>query len=578
MTDRFEQPSHGRDAVTDERRATRRPRDMTKNLLDSVCATVGLELCLRYRLSEDGAALRLESSFGVPDAMVGKLDRVQWHAPTDRPPVSAGADETRRFDEATAAVIQSLGIQAYVSHPLISDGHLVGTLAFGTKTRRQFTSGELALLGAVGDQVTLAIEHERFLGDGLETIERGWAGEEREAVRAREQAARAEAEEANRARDEFLAVLSHELRTPLNVMLGWVRMLQSGDLDPVQVAHALKVIERNIGAQTDVINRLLDVSRIVSGTLVLDMRPLDVAAIVEAAADAVRPAATAKGVEFEKRLGEWALRTMGDGARLQEVVSELLRNGVEATPAGGQVSIRLEATGDRARVIVNDTGEGIAPERLPHIFDRYRSRDRSSRRAHRGLGLGLALARRLVELHGGSITAASAGVKRGAAFTVELPLRRPESAGGLAEVEESEPHQQERLDLLRVLVVDDDADTRDLLSLILKERGATVVTARSVAEAYRFLTGFAPDVVLCDISMPGEDGFRLLDWTKAAGSSSRSIPVIALTAHARPEDRHRILSAGFKGYLAKPLEVSDIIRMISSVTGRVPGGEINRPR
>ncbi len=346
-----------------------------------------------------------------------------------------------------------------------------------------------------------------------------------------------------------------------------------------QTDHALQVIERNIGAGTELLDEVLDVSRIVGDTLVLDMRPLDLLPVVEAAVGAVRPSADAKGVALQSALGGGTLRVVADGARLHQVVTSLLANAVQFTPPGGQIIIRLERGDDRVRVIVSDTGAGMAPEILPDIFDRDRRRGRSSTRAHGGLGLGLTLVRRVVELHGGSIAAASAGAGRGATFTADLPLRRPERGGHPVEGAESAEDGHGRLDLLRVLVVDDHADTCELLSVILNERGATVVTARSVAEAQPLLTRFGPDVVLCDISMPGEDGFRLLDWVKTdARPQSRPIPVVALTAHARPEDRHRILSAGFTAYLPKPLAPSDVIGVVRSVTGVGPRGSTDRAR
>jgi signal transduction histidine kinase len=554
--------------------AAREARAISRRLLDAVSARLELDLYVQYLVTEDGSALRLESCSGVAEETAGRMARVAPDATIDGAVASRRAsivaEDIQRSDDARAARIRALGIQAYVCHPLVTGDHLVGTLAFGTRRRARFEPGELQLLQAVAEQVALAVEHERLVGN-LDRMHRRQPGEDWAAIRASEQAARAEAEEANRARDEFLAVLSHQLRTPLNVMYGWVRMLQSPGLDPVQAAHALKIIERNVRAQTDLINDLLDVSRIVSGTLVLDMRPLDLFPVVEAAIEAVRPSAEAKGVTVQAALGSWPLKTVGDGARLRQVATNLLTNAVKFTPTGGAVAVRLERAPHRVRLIVSDTGEGIPPASLPHIFDRYRPRDRRSRTVHGGLGLGLTLVRRLVELHGGTIEATSAGPRRGAIFTVDLPLRSPDREDRDIGVADAAPLEEGRLDLIRILVVDDDADTRDLLSVILKERGATVVTAESVATAYRLLAGFGPDVVLCDIAMPGEDGFRLLDWVKERERrQGRPIPVVALTAHARSEDRYRIMSAGFKGYLPKPLESSDIVSLVRSVTGRPP--------
>jgi len=542
---------------------------LVRNLLASVTSHLGLETCLLYELNEGGSAMQLALSFGVGRQASERLHRIALDPPVSID--SAGGDSARdpgqQVADAAEAAIYSLGVQARACRALAVGQRLLGSLGVGTSSRARLEPSELAVVAAIGDQVALALDHQRL----VRSVDRGARDrdeEERAAMLARERAARVEAEEANRARDDFLAVLSHELRTPLNVVLGWTRMLRSSNLDPVQAAHALTVIERNIRRQTDLITELLDVSRIVSGTLVLDLRPLDLLQVVHAAVDAVRPSAEEKGVALEVALGDAPLPTVGDGARLRQVVSHLLSNAVKFTPRGGGIAIRLDRVGERVRLVVRDSGEGIAPERLPQLFDRYRAHDQSRTRAHGGLGFGLAIVRRLVDLHGGAIEAASAGLRRGATFTVELPLRRPDrESEGMTAVEPRDGGNQ-RLDLLRILVVDDDADTCELLSLALKERGATVMTAQTVVQARRLLTGFGPDVVLCDISMPGEDGFRLLEWIKQDEErQSRSIPVIALTALGRAEDRHRIQAAGFHGYLLKPLELADVVRVTRSASG-----------
>jgi signal transduction histidine kinase/ActR/RegA family two-component response regulator len=449
----------------------------------------------------------------------------------------------------------------------------MGTLSFGTIRRGRFEPDEVELLRTVSDLVALALERERLLRTLEEaTLERQRADEALRLQAEREQAARAEAEDANRAKDEFLAVLSHELRTPLNVVLGWVRMLRSAEFDASRAAHALEVIERNIRAQADLINELLDVSRIVSGKLSLDMRPLDLLPIVEAAIDSVLPGAAAKGVKLRPALDGLMLRVAGDATRLQQVVLNLLTNAVKFTPSGGVITVRLEAGGLRARLTVSDTGEGIASELLPHIFDRHRQRDTRSTRAHGGLGLGLTIVRRLVELHGGSVQAASAGPRKGATFTVTLPLDRAERPVRLPSLPRPATGAEQRLDGARVLVVDDHADSRELLSVMLRERGAAVACAGSVAEAHRLLGTFVPEIVLCDISMPGEDGFRLLEWIRDARRPSSSIPVIAVTAHARPEDRHRALAAGFTAHLPKPLEPAEVVQAIRCAAARSGDG------
>jgi signal transduction histidine kinase len=541
-------------------------RDLIRNLLASATSQLGVPTCLLYRSADGGAALHLDVSFGLDAEAAARVDRLALDASRHAVAAEAAAtaDRDQAAAEATEAALVSTGSRLALCRPLVVGHRLLGTLAFGTGRGPVEGPGQ-ALLGAVADQVALALDHQRLV-ESLDPGARLREEEERAALLARERAAHAEAEQANRARDDFLAALSHELRTPLNVILGWVRILRSSAADPVQVAHALTVIERNIKAQTDLINDLLDVSRIVSGTLVLDLRPLDVLPVVRAAVEAVQPAVEAKGLTLDVALGESPVRTVADGTRLQQVVVKLLSNAVRFTPAGGGITLRLDRIGERVRLVVRDSGEGVAPELLPHIFDRYTARDRSRTRSHAGLGLGLTIVRRVVELHGGTIEAASGGRGRGATFTIELPIRRPEREGEPV-VLEGRDTGSERLDLLRILVVDDDADTCELLSLSLKERGATVVTARSVVEAHRLLSRFGPDVVLCDIAMPGEDGFRLLEWIKQ-DRRRQPVPVIALTAHARAEDRHRALAAGFNGYVPKPVELSEVVRMTRSLTGR----------
>jgi signal transduction histidine kinase len=546
-------------------------RDLLRNLLASVTAHSGVEACVLYLPADGGSALQLEISFGVGAEAAGRINRLALDrgAHTAAPTLGAASNEGQAAAHATEAALASLGLRVHLSRPLLAGHRLLGALAFGTPGRAPLEAAAASLLPAVVDQVAVTLDHQRLVQSADPTA-RQRDDDERAAILARESAAHAAAEEANRARDEFLAALSHELRTPLNVIVGWVRILRSSKADSVQVSHGLTVIERNIKAQTDLINDLLDVSRIVSGTLVLDLRPLDVLPVVQAAVDAIRPSAEAKGLTLEVTLGDAPIRSVADGTRLQEVVFKLLSNAVRFTPAGGGITMRLDRIGDRMRLVVRDSGEGIAPELLAHVFDRYGARDRNRTRSHGGLGLGLTIVRRLVELHGGTIEAASGGRGRGATFTIELPIRRPDREGEPVAAGDKRDGGNERLDLLRILVVDDDADTCELLSLALRERGATVVTARSVVEAHRLLPRFGPEVVLCDIAMPGEDGFRLLEWIKQ-DKRRHPIPVIALTAHARAEDRHRILAAGFDGYVPKPLELSDVVRITRSVAGRGAG-------
>ena len=385
------------------------------------------------------------------------------------------------------------------------------------------------------------------------------AQEERTALLTREIAARAQAEEENRTKDEFLAVLSHELRTPLSAMLGWVRMLKGTVSDPAQRTHGLDVIERNVRHQTQLITDLLDVSRIAAGKLSLDTERVELAPVVAAVLETFRPIAAAKQLHVVSAVTAVDAAVLGDRERLHQVFGNVLSNAVKFTPPNGTIRVSLEAEDGCARLTITDDGQGIAPAVLPHVFERFRQGDSSTTRAAGGLGIGLTIARHLVECHGGTIGAASAGEGRGATVTVVLPLltnpaprnRTPsaEPAAGSAG--------------LRVLLVDDHADTLEVLSAILTERGMTVTTAESASQAFEILTAGGTDVLVCDVSMPGEDGLALISRLSAAGVAT--VPAIALSAYARPEDRHRALAAGFKLYLVKPIEAAELVAAITEV-------------
>jgi PAS domain S-box-containing protein len=369
---------------------------------------------------------------------------------------------------------------------------------------------------------------------------------------AHEQAARLEAEASNRIKDEFLIVLSHELRTPLNSILGWTRLLQDSQLSEEHVTRALRTIERNARVQIQLIEDLLDLSRIVSGKLQLETRSVDLVRTVESAIDVIRPAAAAQGVAIATRLEPATGPVAGDPDRLQQVAWNLLSNAVKFTPRGGCLDVRLERIGDEARLTVSDTGQGIDPSFVPYVFDRFRQADSSTTRTHGGLGLGLAIVRHLVELHGGAVTAHSAGPGRGATFVVTLPL---ETAPVAERVEPARRESAERLEGVRVLVVDDHADERDLFTTLLERHGADVQAVGSAREAIAMIEAWRPDVLVTDIAMPEQDGYRLLQDVRARGPrGGGGIPAVAVTAHARVEDRDRALSAGFQMYVSKPIE------------------------
>ena len=390
----------------------------------------------------------------------------------------------------------------------------------------------------------------------------------------REQEARQDAEAANRLKDEFLATLSHELRTPLNAIMGWAHLLRTGSLDEATAARAMETIDRNAKAQNQLINDILDVSRIITGKLHLAVQPLDPAAVVEAALDTVRPAAEAKEIKLEASLEPATGTVSGDPDRLQQVVWNLLSNAIKFTPKGGRVQVKLRRVDSQAVIVVTDSGPGISPEFLPHVFERFRQGDASTTRSHVGLGLGLAIVRHLVELHGGTVEASSAGEGQGATFSVHLPLtsaRRPEegAAGGAADEGGGKEGEALRLGGLRVLIVDDDPEGREAMAAVLQRQGVQVIAASSSEEALEAIGRERPDVLLSDIEMPGEDGHSLIRKVRALPADrGRDIPAAALTAYARGEDRQKALLAGFQVHVSKPVPPDELAAVIAELAGR----------
>ena len=396
--------------------------------------------------------------------------------------------------------------------------------------------------------------------------ERRRLDDQRVLLLAREQEARQQAEALNNAKDELLATVSHELRTPLNSIFGWARMIQSGDLDEAGRARAVNAILRNASAQTRIVEDLLDLSRIAAGHMRLDFEWMDLNATIEAALETVRPAARAKDINLEAML-DGALGTMeGAPDRLQQVMWNLLMNSVKFTPSGGHVKISTQRRADSVAIVVTDTGQGIAAEVLPHVFEPFRQADSSSTRAHGGLGLGLTLVRRLVELHGGNVIAESSGKGQGATFTVTLPLPVSSEVETRTDPAGSKDGRRRTLDGARVLVVDDDQDFLELSTMILRSAGAQVRSASSAARAHELVKTWMPNVLLTDLAMPGEDGFRLANAMRTIFSQERvPVSIIAVTAYGTPESRARAAVAGFDLYLTKPIDPVDLAGAVAGV-------------
>jgi two-component system CheB/CheR fusion protein len=407
-----------------------------------------------------------------------------------------------------------------------------------------------------------------WIGSNTDIDDMKRAIEERSQLLAREQAARAEAEEANRTKDEFLAIVSHELRTPLNAMLGWVQMLRAGELDEAEAAQALEAIERNARVQSHLVADLLDTSRIIMGKLRFERSRVELIPVIEAALESVRPAAEAKDVELQVELDPTVGPVLGDADRLQQIVWNLLSNAIKYTPQGGHVETQLKSAGKSVTITVRDTGDGISPEFLPHVFARFRQADVSTTRQHGGLGLGLAIVRHLVEAHGGQVSAVSEGAGKGATFRVTLPLMTSSySDFGLRSKDAAE--QSANLTGLRILVVDDNQDALRLLSLALTRLGAEVrvgATVRAALDVLKQWEQWQPNVLVSDIGMPGEDGYDLIRQVRSLPDDrGGQIPAVALTGYASPKDAARVFAAGYQMFVPKPIDLAELVAVIRNV-------------
>jgi signal transduction histidine kinase/CheY-like chemotaxis protein len=448
-------------------------------------------------------------------------------------------------------VLAAERIRAAAFIPLTDERRLLGKLMVYYDHPHTFTEAEVQLALNVAGHVGFALS-------------RRHAEQERARLLGSERQARQEAEAASRAKDDFLATISHELRTPLTAILAWPLILRNKLSDTAALTHGLAVIERNAQVQAQIIEDLLEVSRIVTGKLRLDLRPLELTPILEAASDALRGAAEAKGVTLETVIDEPVGPVQGDPGRLQQVLWNLLSNAVKFTGPGGRVVMALERTGSHAVIRVEDDGQGIAPEFLPYVFDRFRQADSSTTRRHGGMGLGLAIVRHLVELHGGTVAAESAGPGRGATFTVELPLSEREASAHLERRSPVREHSD--LSGLSLVVVDDEADTLEMLTAALSGHGAEVRPCRSAAEALAALAERPADALLSDIAMPEEDGYALIRRVRALPPErGGALPAVALTAYARAEDRRRSLAAGFQVHVAKPVAPDRLAAIVGNL-------------
>ncbi|WP_257449178.1 CHASE3 domain-containing protein [Archangium lipolyticum] len=527
--------------------------------------------CIVDLKREDGGIERVEVTHADP-TQAPLADQLRRYPPTGNEHPSARAmhsgrtvhlpEMTRESVARSASNAEHLRItqehmkpRSLVAAPLLARGRTLGVLTFVTTetSGRRYEEEDVLLLEEVARRAAMALDNARLFS---------LAQEERK-----------HAEEANRLKDDFLATVSHELRTPLTAMLGWVKLLRSGRLPPDKHAKALETVDRNAQAQAQLIEDLLDVSRIITGKLRLETQPVHLAEVVQAAMESVRPAADAKEIRFQPELSEPEDLVMGDPGRLQQVVWNLLSNAVKFSPTGSRVRVLLRRVDSSVEVTVADEGPGVPADFLPHIFERFRQLEGGTTRRHGGLGLGLAIVRHLVELHGGTVHAESEGPGRGATFTVRLPpvLPRqaaPDSAAPRKPVAlpSVRPSLHPVLAQRRILVVDDEEDNREVLKMMLEEYGAHVLTAASAAEALRAVREHGPELLISDIGMPGEDGYQLITQVRALpAEEGGGVPAVALTAYARVEDRARALTAGFNMHVAKPVEPSELLTLLSNL-------------
>ena len=510
--------------------------------------------CAHVDATKEGVAYEARARYGFSATAPGGVPAVLTsRRSTLVSPATAADLEQAAQNAEQLQLFQQLGVGAWMIVPMIARERAFGAVTFAiTESDRRYDRTDLLFAEAVVSQVAVAGDNAR-LYVAAET-------------------AREAAEAANSAKDQFLSTLSHELRTPLNAVYGWATMLERGQLGAEQAQRALQIILRNVNAQVRLIDDLLDLSRVASGKLRLAVQPVDLQRVVEDALDGIRPAAAAKNIRLQPVLASPGGPVSGDPDRLQQVVWNLLSNAVKFTPKGGRVQIQLQRVSSHVELLVSDTGQGIQPDLLPYVFDRLRQGDSSSTRSHGGLGLGLALVRHFVELHGGIVFAESPGEGRGATFVVKLPLMTARPAELAAE--RTPPTFQrasaQSLAGLRILIVDDDPTAVDLNREILSQAGAEVRGCTSGTDALQILQQWRPAVLVSDIEMPGLDGYTLLRQIRAlAPDQGGKTPAVALSAYDRPEDRVRSLRAGFNFHVSKPVEPNELTAIVASLAGWV---------
>ena len=535
--------------TTSDLLATEHPMQLMNNLFNKLSAQLELHSYYNYmvELKDNQQIMHLSNYGGISEATAQSLEWIEFGqnlcglVAQERQQIVL--DRSQISTHPNAQLVNSIGITAFAGQPLIVQGRLLGTLSFASRTRTCFTPEEIDLLQSTCEQIAIAIERANLLASIQQQAQ--------------------QLQQANRIKDEFLAVLSHELRSPLNPILGWSKLLQTSKLDEAKTAYALSAIERNAKLQSALIEDLLDVSRILQGKLSLNVYPVDLVSIVKAAMETVQLAAESKSIQIQVRLEPNVGQVLGDSNRLQQVIWNLVSNAIKFTDIGGRVDIQLKQVNSFAEVTVIDTGQGIHPNFLPYVFEYFRQADGATTRKFGGLGLGLAIVRHLVELHGGTVRVESAGEGQGATFTVKLPLMATPPQTN-ADSKPSEPSLN--LHGIKVLVVDDNADTREFIAFMLEMHGANVTTVTSAVEALATLTKYKADVLLSDIGMPEMDGYMLVRQLRALPcQQGGKIPAIALTAFAGEINYQKAIEAGFQRHVPKPIDPANLIETITDL-------------
>ncbi|MBD2731439.1 response regulator [Nostoc sp. FACHB-892] len=536
--------------TTSDLLATEQPLTLMHNLFSKLSTQLDLDYYYNYMVEEkdDRPMLHLRNYGGISEATAQAIEWLEFGEylcgiiAQEQQQIILNQDQISNHPNKQLSHMP--GITAYAGQPLIVQGRLLGALSFASRRRTDFTPDEASLLQSVCDQMAIALERTNLLNSIQQQAE--------------------QLQRANQIKDEFLAVLSHELRSPLNPILGWAKLLQKGNLNPERMTAGLEIIERNAQLQAQLINDLLDISRILQGKLSLNQMPVDLGAVITAALETVHLAAVAKSLQIETTFSPTARTVIGDAGRLQQVVWNLLSNAVKFTPQGGQITVALAHTDTHAQIQVTDTGIGINPDFLPYVFEHFRQEDAATTRKFGGLGLGLAIARQIVEMHGGTIAAQSPGDEQGTTFTVQIPL-----APRLGEPPSTELSSDSIGDLtcISILVVDDETDSREFVAFVLEQAGASVTSVASGIEALQAIGQSTPNLIVSDIGMPDIDGYMLLQQIRAQLPASQ-VPAIALTAYAGEFNRTQALQAGFQQHLAKPIEPAEIVTTVARLCRR----------